>query len=591
MTAMKKILLATALMVLLTACTTTSTLDEPDVSATLEYIDDAALEVLSIDQFAPQRLLVGGDHVSMRPTVWGQELDELRSWDRLDVALYEVPSDVDVVDAILELRASGHYRFVEPDLVREVRAVPNDPFYTHQWHFHAVNAEAAWDVTTGTGAVVAVIDTGVSHGPDDGINHLVAGYDFVNNDADPADDNGHGTHVAGTVAQATNNGVGTAGLAYGASVMPVKVLDAGGSGYSSDVIDGIVWAADNGADVLNMSLGSSRGSSSEEAACDYAEAAGAVIAAAAGNSGRRKAEYPAGYGSVIGVGATDFASERSYYSNRGTHVEISAPGGDVYEDLNGDGYADGVLQETFDPSWGFYFWQGTSMATPHVAAAAALLSSLGASNAEIRTLLKDTAQDVDGAGWDQNTGWGIIDAAAAVNAYLPPVDDDGDGYYAGDDCDDTDASIYPGAPEICDDGIDQDCEGSDEACPAPDNDGDGYDANDDCDDADDTIYPGAPEICDDGIDQDCDGTDAVCGGDITPPVISNVVITTEKRTVYVSWDTDELTTGVLCNGKGDCVSTGLDTVHDTSINKKGGTVEITATDEAGNSSVYGPVAY
>ena len=587
---MKNLLLVAALMLFLTACTTP--IDGPDTSATLEYIDDAALAELVPGEFAPKRLIVGGDHTSTRPAVFGQELSELRTWDRLELALYEVPSDMDVMDAIRELRASGHYRFVEPDLERHTLAAPNDPLYSYQWHFDAVNAEAAWDVSTGAGAVVAVIDTGVTEGPDDGLNAVVAGWDFVNGDADPADDNGHGSHVSGTIAQNTNNGVGVAGLAHGAAIMPVKVLDASGSGYSSDVIDGIIWAADNGADVINMSLGSSSGSSSEQAACDYAEAAGVFVTAAAGNSGRRRAEYPAGYASVIGVAATDWADERSYYSNKGTHVELAAPGGDTSADLNGDGYADGVLQETFDPTYGYYFWQGTSMATPHVAATAALLSSMGASNTEIRTILQDTAVDLGKAGWDADTGWGLIDAAAAVASYGPPVDNDGDGFTVADgDCDDSDITVYPGATEICDDGIDQDCDGSDEACPAPDNDGDGYDANEDCDDYDGTVYPGAPEICEDGIDQDCDGADAVCGGDITPPVVSNVVTSTDKRTVDVSWDTDEPTTGVVCNGKGDCVSTGLGTVHSASVSKKGGTVEITATDEAGNSSVYGPVAY
>ena len=604
-----------------------------------EYLDDAALDLLASEDCAPDRVLIGfDDAVAKEVQLADQPLTSLRRWDSIGVGLYQLSSDEDLVSVIRQLRATGEFAFVEPDLSREASAVPNDPYYADQWHLQAVNAAAAWDIADGSGAVVAVIDTGVTPGADDGINALVAGYDFVNGDADPADDNGHGTHVSGTVAQATDNGVGVAGLAHGAAVMPIKVLGADGSGYSSDVIDGIVWATDNGADVINLSLSSTKGSTAEQDACDYAYAQGVLVTAAAGNAGRRKAVYPAGYSSVIGVGATDYANERSYYSNRGPHVELVAPGGDVTEDLNGDGYADGVLQETFDPTWGYYFWQGTSMATPHVAAAAALLSSMGATNTEIRDILRNTAVDLDAAGWDQNTGYGLIDAAAAVASYAPPVDDDGDGYsVAGGDCDDTDATVNPGATEVWYDGVDQDCDGASDY----DQDVDGYDSDlyggtdcddldpdvvsattwyldgdldgygdgalsldacsqpagyvdngDDCDDADDTVFPGAAEICDDGIDQDCDGADETCGGpDTTPPVISSVNPQPVGKNLTVSWETDEPATGELCNAKGSCAATPLGTVHSATVGKKGGTFTITATDEAGNSSTYGPAAY
>jgi serine protease len=606
----------------MTVVACTSNVDGPsditDAVTDSGYLDDAALDLLVPElDYAPDRVLIGFvDKGDKTVTLADQPLAELRRWDGLGAGLFQV--DGDAVAAIRQLRASGQFVYVEPDLVREARFVPNDPFFADQWHLAAVNAEAAWDLSTGAGAVVAVIDTGVSHGPVDGINALVAGYDFVNNDSDPADDNGHGSHVSGTIAQATNNGAGTAGLAFDAAVMPIKVLDDQGSGYTSDVIDGIIWAADNGADVLNLSLSSNKGSSAEEDACDYAVAAGATIAAAVGNDGRRRTVYPAGYASVIGVAATDFNNERSYYSNRGNHVELSAPGGDTGADENGDGYADGVLQETFDPTWGFYFWQGTSMATPHVSAAAALLSSMGATNTEIRTTLQDTAVDLDTVGWDQKTGYGLIDAAAAV-ANLVPVDDaDNDGFtIAAGDCDDNDNTVYPGAPEVCD-GADNDCDLLvDDADPDVtglltwylDFDGDSYgdalvtaaacaapagyvDDNTDCDDTSDTVFPGAAEVCEDGIDQDCDGADAVCGGDdVTPPTILNVVSTAAKKTLTVTWDTDEPTTGVLCNANGNCANTSLDTSHSAQVKKRGGSFTIDATDEAGNSSTYGPATY
>ncbi len=462
--------------------------------------------------FAPDRVIVGfrAESAPARIDQDGLRADRLRVLPTADAALYST-GGLDVREAVAVLVRSGRFAFVEPDYRREATA--NDPYLSYQWHLAAVNAEDAWLLSDGTGALVAVLDTGATSGPYDGLPTLVPGYDFVNGDSDAADDNGHGTHVSGTVAQATDNAAGVAGLAPGAQVMPIKVLDHQGYGYTSDIILGIEHAVAGGAHVINMSLGSTFPSFAEESAVWDAYLAGVFLAAAAGNAAASAVDYPAGYDGVVAVGATDYSDGLAYYSNGGDALDLVAPGGDVYADLNGDGYADGVLQETFDPGWGYYFWDGTSMSTPHVAATAALLMSLGASHDEALQAMVDTAVDLEDPGWDAASGYGLIDAASAVQAYLEgsePVDADGDGFTDDVDCDDGDDTVYPGAPEVCDDGIDQDCDGADEACPPVDSDGDGYTDDVDCDDGDDTVYPGAPEVCDDGIDQDCDGADEAC---------------------------------------------------------------------------------
>ena len=308
---------------------------------------------------------------------------------------------------------------------------PNDPRYAEQWNFQMVGAEAAWKRSRGTGVVVAVIDTGVSGTTsgkgqacrDFGSTTFMAGYDFVNRDTDPYDDHGHGTHVAGTIAEATNNSEGVAGLAYGATIMPLKVLSASGSGTSADIADAIRWAADKGANVINMSLGSPFPDAVIRNACTYASKKGVVIVAAAGNSGKQGVGYPAAYSECIAVSSVGPSGKLAGYSSWGKQVALAAPGGDI------GGYSDrdesaGILQNTNLPvefggqGDGYYAFQGTSMASPHVAAAAALVMAQGIKDpVKVRKALTESAAKVTG-GDVKKYGAGIlnVDNATALAA-------------------------------------------------------------------------------------------------------------------------------------------------------------------------------
>jgi serine protease len=305
---------------------------------------------------------------------------------------------------------------VEKNYIAHAVMVPNDPYYSYQWHMSRIGMENAWDESTGAGITVAIVDTGVKQSLSDlAQTNFVSGYDFINNDSDPTDDNGHGSHVCGTVAQSTNNSVGVTGIAYNCSIMPVKVLNASGSGTYTQIIDGIYWAVDHGADVINMSLGGSSGSSSLQTACQYAWNNGVVVVCAAGNDGSSSPSYPAAYSVCISVSAINSADGLASYSNYGSTIDICAPGGDDV-DRNGDGYIDGVLQNTFDSSGeGYFFAYGTSMASPHVAGVAALVWAVdpGLTNTEVRNILETTAEDLGSSGWDQYFGNGLVDAYAA----------------------------------------------------------------------------------------------------------------------------------------------------------------------------------
>jgi subtilisin family serine protease len=310
-------------------------------------------------------------------------------------------------------------------------ATPNDPFYSAQWHFPPVQAPDAWDVSTGSGVVVAVVDTGISQGGEDlTCQTLVSPFNAITDTAGSAvDNNGHGTHVAGTIAQCTNNGVGVAGIAYGAQLMPVKVLGANGSGYDSDIAQGIEWARTNGARVINLSLGSTCyanyptcSSSVLDNAINAATSAGIVVVAASGNENSPYVGTPANNPTVISVGAVRYDLARASYSNYGSGLDIVAPGGDEL-DQNGDGYPDGVLQETFGAGgWGYYFLTGTSMAAPHVTGAVAVLQAAfpSATREQITSALLTTASDRGTPGYDPYYGNGLLQIDSALTALATP---------------------------------------------------------------------------------------------------------------------------------------------------------------------------
>ncbi len=304
------------------------------------------------------------------------------------------------------------------------RFVPNDPYYGFQWHLDQIGMPEAWTRNRGQGVVVAVIDTGLAfrdesgwmRAPDLADTNIVAGYDFVRNDPNPDDEHGHGTHVAGTIAQSTNNGLGVAGVAPEASIMPLKVLDANGSGGWGAIAAAIRYAADHGAHVINMSLGGGMSSRAVQAAIDHAHEQGVLVVAAAGNSSRGRVEYPARHDHVVAVGAVRYDRDLSFYSNYGQGLDLVAPGGDLRVDQNGDGMPDGVLQNTLvggDPTrFDYLAWQGTSMASPHVAGVGALIYSAGVRDPDtVEQMLKQSATDLGDA---RRFGSGLVSANHAL---------------------------------------------------------------------------------------------------------------------------------------------------------------------------------
>nr|1DBI_A Chain A, Ak.1 Serine Protease [Bacillus sp. Ak1] len=262
---------------------------------------------------------------------------------------------------------------------------PNDTYYQgYQYGPQNTYTDYAWDVTKGSsGQEIAVIDTGVDYTHPDLDGKVIKGYDFVDNDYDPMDLNNHGTHVAGIAAAETNNATGIAGMAPNTRILAVRALDRNGSGTLSDIADAIIYAADSGAEVINLSLGCDCHTTTLENAVNYAWNKGSVVVAAAGNNGSSTTFEPASYENVIAVGAVDQYDRLASFSNYGTWVDVVAPGVDIVSTITGNRYA---------------YMSGTSMASPHVAGLAALLASQGRNNIEIRQAIEQTADKISGTG-------------------------------------------------------------------------------------------------------------------------------------------------------------------------------------------------
>ena len=337
---------------------------------------------------------------------------DLNSIFSIEDRIYIVKGDKQLLKELKKSSLNKQTEYIEPNYQYHQLEAPNDPEYSKQWNLRNINVEAAWDETKGDGITVAVIDTGVTQVPDLKLTKFVKGYDFVNDRLEALDDNGHGTHVAGTIAQSTNNGYGVAGIAYEAKIMPLKVLANGGGGTVADIAEAIKFAADNDADVINMSLGGGGASHLMEEAIDYAHKKNVVIIAAAGNENRNAAAYPARYPHVISVAATDSVGVKAPYSNYGAGVDISAPGGSE---------TGKILQNTIDPSSGesvFVGFQGTSMAAPHVAGVAALIKASGIEDPQqVSGILKQSARKVQEDTLN-HFGAGHLDAGAAVKLAL-----------------------------------------------------------------------------------------------------------------------------------------------------------------------------
>jgi len=380
----------------------------------------AAITRGSDDAYSPARLLVkfkaGATHQEkslIHRTHGAMIIGEIEA---LGVQILQVPANK-VLEKAHAYGREAAVEFAEPDYIAKALEVPNDSYFGQQWGMTNISAADAWDVSKGTGVKIAILDTGVDQNHPELTGKLVNNKDFTGSGS--VDDFfGHGTHVAGIAAAVTNNSDGVAGVGYEAVIMNGKVLDDEGSGAYSWIANGIIWAADNGAKVINMSLGGMFGSTTLKNAVNYAWNKGVVIVAAAGNDGWSLSSYPAAYTNCIAVAASDQNDAKASFSNYGSWVDVAAPGVGILSTIpNHDNY---ISTNYLNGGKNYGSLNGTSMATPFVAGLAALVwaTEYGSSNTNVRSRIETTADEA-GTIW---TSYGIerINALAAVQEGSSP---------------------------------------------------------------------------------------------------------------------------------------------------------------------------
>ncbi len=366
------------------------------------------------------------------------QTNKIKRIPKLDIYQLKVPDGFSVEEAVYAYRMNPDVEYAEPNYIAHVSATPNDLLFRDQYALNNtgqaigvpgsptgmasadIKAPSAWEETKGSSeTLIAIVDTGIQllH-PDLQAQAISGGRDFVNNDFDAEDDNGHGTHVAGIAAAQTNNSEGIAGVAWNCKILPVKVLDEDGTGSYSWIIDGIRWAADNGAHVINLSLGGTGDSDALRTAIDYAVSQGVVCVAAAGNEGEAVL-YPAAHDGCIAVAATNYNDERVTFensssfweSNYGPEIDVGAPGERILSCVPTWFFGTG----SFPYAYGF----GTSASTPHVAGLAALIMDLKPwlSVDQVMKIIRYTANDVNSStdpGKDEYLGYGRLNMENAL---------------------------------------------------------------------------------------------------------------------------------------------------------------------------------
>lgn len=364
----------------------------------------------------PQQILV-----KFRPGISGNSVKAMSAQlgmksvgavNRVGVQVMKVSGDTK--STLAKLRQNGNVLYAEPNYIAtasdyKLELDVNDPMVKDQWAIDKISAPAAWDVTTGSEkTLLAIVDTGVDYTHPDLAGRVDKGKDFINNDDDAMDDQGHGTHCAGIAAASTNNAVGIAGMAPNVKILAVKVLSASGGGSYESVANGIVYAADRGSHVISMSLGGGSPSQAIQDAINYARSKGSIVVAAMGNNGRESKSYPAACEGVMAVGATDIGDNKASFSQYGSWISVGAPGHNILSTLPMKSNPIGKTQ--------YGSLSGTSMATPYAAGLMALVRdrfpNLTADEAKAK--VEKACDDVGTEGFDKMFGHGRINAAAAV---------------------------------------------------------------------------------------------------------------------------------------------------------------------------------